>query len=179
MKIALSGLALSVAILATAAVRHANTLVQGQIEVATEALSDGHVHLTASNQSRAAITALVAIGTRTHLPDRVTVRSVRFFDSVLSLTGSRGIAHGQSYTFNFFGPNPPPDQLERDVQLKAAIFADGSTWGDPKWVSTLQLRRSSARRYSSEALQAIEALGSVGVTQESLRERIQELRAQD
>ncbi|PYU47722.1 MAG: hypothetical protein DMG54_00285 [Acidobacteria bacterium] len=133
-----------------------------------EMLSDGHVRLNVINTTNLPISALAAVGTRTLLAKPATDRSVRFFDSVLNPFGPKELAPGKNYTFNFFGPNPPPDQLKRDVQLKAAIFADGSTWGDPEWVSTLLLRRASAYHYDSKVLKNIEQANSVGIPMREL-----------
>jgi hypothetical protein len=63
---------------------------------------------------------------------------------------------GDKFSFVMFGPKPPPEQLrDRSVLLKGAIFDDGSTWGDPKWIQMLILRRASAYRYEAEALQIV------------------------
>jgi hypothetical protein len=144
-----------------------------------QAMADGHVHLGVLNSSGAPISALAAIGTRTLQSDGRTVKSVRFFDSVLSPFSSKQIMPGESYTFIFFGPNPPPSQIKRDVELKAAIFTDGSTWGDREWVKILQLRRSSALRYNNRALKAIEDSTLAGTTLEDLSQGLTQLQADE
>src|SRR5437879_13617837 len=133
-----------------------------------EMLSDGHVRLNVINTTNLPISALAAVGTRTLLAKPATDRSVRFFDSVLNPFGPRELGPGKTYTFNFFGPNPPPDQLKRDVQLRAAIFADGSTWGDQEWITTLLLRRSSAHLYNAKILKTIEQTTSAGLQLQQL-----------
>lgn len=121
-----------------------------------ETQSNGSIRLNITNTATVPITALAAVGTRTFVANGRTGRSVRLFDSVLNPFSRKEILPGQTYSFSFFGPNPPENQLKRDVEFKAAIFADGSTWGDPEWVNTLLLRRSSAYRYNAEALQLLE-----------------------
>ena len=148
-----------------------------EIGVATESLPDGHVRLTVLNQSNIPITALAAIGTRTRLKDATRVKSVRFFDSVLNPFGPKDLVQNQSYTFVFFGPNPPPSEIERDVRLLAAVFADGSSWGDTDWISVLNQRRGWAKRYNSEALQLVESANSESDTREDLIGRIEQLRS--
>src|SRR5579859_1699925 len=79
----------------------------------------------------------------------------------------------------FFGPNPPPDKLRREVQLKAAIFADGTTWGEPEWVTTLLLRRSSAYQYNTKVLKTIEQASSAGISHEELTQELGQLQKDD
>lgn len=137
---------------------------QPQVTSSIVELPDGHLRLSVLNSSGVPITALVALGTRKHLEKGTAVGSVRFFDSALDPFGRREINPGQTYIFTFFGPNPPPEQLKRDLELKAAIFADGTSWGDSQWVNTLLVRRSAAHRYNSEALQALETANSQGAS---------------
>jgi len=144
-----------------------------------ETLPDGHVRLTAVNSSPLPITALAAVGTRTLIAKPVTVRSIRFFDSVLNPFGPREIMPNGRYSFSFSGTNPPADKIKQDIQLKAAIFADGSTWGEPEWISTLVLRRSAALKYNSEALQVIEAASSNGSTREELIGQLTQLQTEE
>src|SRR5262249_16283319 len=108
-----------------------------------------------------------------------TVRSIRFFDSVLNPYGPTAIVPSGSFTFSFFGPNPPPNALRRDVELKAAIFMDGSSWGDPEWVKVLRVRREAAARFTNKTLETIQATGIRRDTKRSLIERIQEMRANE
>lgn len=150
-----------------------------EITTNVDMLDGGHVRLTVLNTTNLPITALAAVGTRTLLGKPITDRSVRFFDSVLDPFGPRELAPGKGYAFNFFGPNPPPDQLRRDVQLKAAILADGSTWGDREWVETLLLRRSSAFHYNSRVLKMIEEASSAGIPRQELAQALTALEKND
>ena len=161
--------------------KHHWVFAAGPLDLSTniEALTDGHVQLSVVNTSNLPITALAAVGTRTLLAKPATDRSVRFFDSVLNPFGPRELGPGKTYTFNFFGPNPPPDQLKRDVQLRAAIFADGSTWGDQEWITTLLLRRSSAHLYNAKILKTIEQTTSAGIPLQQLIQKLSALQKDD
>lgn len=150
-----------------------------QISSSVETFADGHIRLGVVNTSGSPITALAAVGTRTLIAKPITVRSVRFFDSVLNPFGPKEIMPNGSYIFTFFGPNPPADQFTRDVQLKAAIFADGSTWGDAEWINILSLRRSSALKYSSEAMQIIETGSLDGSPREDLTRQLTQLQSDE
>lgn len=149
------------------------------VSSSTETRPDGHIVLSVLNNSNSPITAVAAVGTRTVLGNSTTDTSVRFFDSVLNPFGPKEVMEGHTYAFDFFGPNPPPDQLRRGVEIKAVLFADGLSWGDPKWVDTLLLRRSSALKYNEEALQAIEAASAGGSTRGELASLLGRLRSQE
>lgn len=153
-------------------------LAQG-LKSDVSARSDGHVLLTVTNHSGSAVTAMVAVGTRTLLATGATVRSVRFFDSILSPLRSRSLLPEQEHTFVFFGPRPAPDQITRKAELKAAIFADGSTWGDLTWVDTLLLRRSSALRYNTKILEMVERAVSAGASGDDLRQQLSDTEKTD
>ena len=142
-----------------------------------ETRPDGHVRLNVLNSSGSPITAIAAVGIRTLVAKPITVRSVRFFDSILNPYGPKEIMPDETYAFTFFGPNPPPDQITWDVQIKAAIFADGSTWGDPNWITILLLRRSSALKYDGEAMRAMEAASLGGSTRKDLVQQLTQRRS--
>lgn len=116
-------------------------------------LPDGHVNLDVANVSNTAITALIAVGTRSLKNSRAVLQSVRVFDSVTDSLNERPLAGGARYRFVFFGPRPPAQKLRlRSVELKAALFANGSAWGDPTWIEKLTLRRKAAYSYENNAL---------------------------
>lgn len=148
----------------------------GPFAISIETLSDGYVRLSVVNKSRQSVTALAAVGSRTVIESQATDRSVRFFDSALNPSKPMDLQSDGSYSFLFFGPNPAPESLKRDVQLKAALFADGSSWGDPDWVKVLTLRRSSAYLYQNKALRALDEGYSDGLTREAFAEKLMRLR---
>jgi len=134
-----------------------DVLAQGTpLRYEATALPDGHVKLSVVNQSNSPVTALAVVGVRSLLGSNQVDRSVRFFDSLLDPFGPAELATGQSYTFVLFGPNPPLDKLRtRTATLEAALFADGSAWGDPKWIETLKQRREVARVSAQAALSVL------------------------
>ena len=159
---------------------HQDASSLGGVTWTTTVLEDGHVRLDITNGFSSPITALVAVGDRTLLADSSTMRSVRFFDSVLSPFGPKEVAPGRSYSFIFFGPNPPANKISRDVQLKAVVFADGRGVGDADWLTTLAARRVSARKYSALALQAIQSTTLEDeASRRSLLDVISAMRGQD
>lgn len=152
---------------------------QNPIATTVRILPRGYMRIEITNTSKTSITALAIVGIRTWQAQGISVRSVRFFDSVLNPYGHPQIAAGESYDFDVFGPNPPPEQLTRAVNLEAALFADGSTWGDPEWVAALVDRRSSALKYNNEALNAVDAAVMAGSSEEDLSQRLRQLRSDE
>ena len=96
------------------------------IQPVTTSMPDGHIVLEAENSSGVAATAIVAVGTLN--VNGKTFRSVRFFDSTLDQIAAKPLEPGQSYSFSFFGPNPPLEKIKsRSVVIGAEILADGTT----------------------------------------------------
>lgn len=115
---------------------------------------NGRLEVQVTNESHVPVTALLAVGTRTLRDTNRTDRSTRFFDVGLEPAGDP-LGSGKSFTFRFFGPQPPPESLAvRSAELKAAIFADGSTWGDADSVQILLNRRRVAYECDADALKA-------------------------
>ena len=119
-------------------------------------LDDGRIRLEAINKSHISVTALLAVGRRAIIGSRMLLTSSKYFDSVLDPYRDEAIAPGGEHVFAFFGPHPPVSRLRiRTVELKAAIFADGSICGEPSASKVLIDRRRSAYRYESEAFQIL------------------------
>lgn len=118
----------------------------------TTELPREQIRLDIINHSSTPFTALVAEGILTLPGDRRSIHSVRFFDSSLKPEDNTNGAGSQQF-FVFFGPSTPAtSHALRTVGLKAAIFADGSTWGDIKWVSMLLQRRQEALKFEQNCL---------------------------
>jgi len=145
----------------------ANGSAHSKITTTSEVLPDGHVRFQIENRSRVPITALAVVGIRTPIKPGRHETSVRYFDSVLDPLFEKDLMPGQTYSFTLFGPNPPPDTMRREVTLKAALFADGTIWGDAEWTQRLLLRRSSAEGYINNGLQLLTAARTSGSTREA------------
>lgn len=162
---------IAVSVILSAAPAHSATPAVAWV---TQATSDGHVLLTVTNEAASPITALAAVGSRTLLASGATDRSVRFFDSALNPFGPKSIPPGGTYTFTFFGPRPAPRTITRSVELDAAVFQDGSSWGDSEWVNKLLLRRSSAYNYSLKVLHQLQDASSTGSSRQMLEQALVE-----
>lgn len=108
-----------------------------------ETLQNGDYVVRVENLSMVTMTAGLAVATAARLDGRPVERSVRDFDSVIDYPLQASVGHDQVYTFVFWGPvavqplKGPPVQVRKQAQLKAIIFGDGSTWGDPAWIARL------------------------------------------
>jgi hypothetical protein len=106
------------------------------------------------NTSPVAITAVLVEGKRLLIDAKHPLRSVRSFDSALEPYRNRSLESGKTYDFILFGPKPDPLRLrERSAAVKAALFADGGTWGEQRWIDTLLSVRKTAYKSESQALQ--------------------------
>lgn len=142
-----------------------------------ETVKDGTYLVRVDNLSVSPITAAVVVATAT-LPDgRVLDRAVRNIDSIIYAPTEQSVGRYQSHTFIVWGPggfrhaNGASITVQRRAELKAAIFENGTTWGDPVWVARLLGARSQdlkfttwllakTREASSSNAQATEVLAS-------------------
>lgn len=116
-----------------------HTVQDPRMKATVEDLPNGQTLFTIQNRSAQPITALAVVGTRAMLPPkRGSGKVVRYFDSVANLGHDSELGPYQSHTFIIFGKSPSPSEASRDVELKAALFADGSSYGDPAWVNKLE-----------------------------------------
>jgi hypothetical protein len=126
------------------------------INARISAFPDGALEIEATNNSRSSITALIAVGKRHFTQPERKIQSVRVFDSVLNPFGTPALLFGQKHVFRMFGPiQETAASNTREAELKAAIFSDGSTWGDERWINILLLRRRVAYKCESDALQVL------------------------
>jgi hypothetical protein len=99
---------------------------------------------------------------------------VRYVDSVFN-SNDRPLMRGDTQNFTFGGPGPDGTQAWRvDLEVKAAIFADGSTFGDPEWVKRLVDSRRFLYRHLQAALEALQSARGTAVTDSNLVQQFQD-----
>ncbi len=144
------------------------------VTTATELLPDGHVRLVVTNRSHQPVTALYAIAQGTPLVQGISETvSHRFFDSVIDIFSQKDLEPLQDYVFVFAGPHPGPSKLHIDASLQAALFADGTSWGDSTGVETLISRRKFMLHYVEAALNMLREAKSNGTARQALEEQFQ------
>jgi hypothetical protein len=140
---------------------------------------DGRTELTVTNRGEQPVTALVI--TLEHgpasQPHRGTLVDTR--DSVLNST-DHPIVPGDTRTFAYgAGPGvpvlPPRPGWHSQLAFQAAIFADGSTFGDAGWAQRLIDARRSQYKHLGLAIQALQAARDAGKTRPELVADFQEL----
>jgi hypothetical protein len=110
--------------------------VSGQLTVSVGSTTDGGTALFYKNDSTVSLSAFVAGWTNirvgsSHRSAALVFRDAYIEDSVVSLSP------GQQRSLPVGGPGLTVSQ----AQILAAVFEDGSTFGDPAWVRILQMRR--------------------------------------
>lgn len=131
-------------------------------------LPDGYVEIAITNHSKQPITALVL--TSEHFPLVNTVKhftTIRWVDSIFSLT-DRPLMPNDTQAFKYGGPNPGPDRMRVEIKLEAAIFEDGSTFGDPTWIERLTEGRRFLYEHLGTALKVLQAAQQTGDSREQL-----------
>lgn len=141
-----------------------------RLNVTTETTSDGHVLFKVENLSVQPITAMVLLVTHTFPanPGR-SGQSLRYFDSLISSDTERDLTQYQTHTFTLpkiSGPHAAG--VRSEPALKAAIFADGSSYGDPEWVNRLILGRKAASRDLEDAIKMLQSAKASGASGEAL-----------
>lgn len=132
-------------------------------------LPGGRVQLAITNSSAVPVTAF-AIYIEWALPGGPKGHSVRIVDSVINHPRDREIMPGDTQRF-VFGPatrmgssavSPPR------VTFEAAIFANGSTFGDPGWVRRIIQDRKAVYANEGRAIRELLSARSSGETRQEL-----------
>lgn len=145
-----------------------------RLNVTTETTPDGHVLFKVENLSVQPITAMVLVVTHTY-PDNPghPGQSLRYFDSLISSDTERDVMQYQTHTFTLpriSGPHAAG--VRSEPALKAAIFADGSSYGDPQWVNRLVLGRKAASQDLEDAIKMLQSAKASGASGESLAKEV-------
>lgn len=133
-----------------------HTAQDARMKITVEDLPDGRTLFSVQNRSSQPITALALQALRTLLPPKKgSDKSVRYFDSFVNMGPDSSIMPYQSHTFIIFGKSPSSSEASRDVELKAAIFANGTSFGDPAWVGKLRDRRKFFSEYLADVSETL------------------------
>jgi hypothetical protein len=140
---------------------------------------NGRTELNVINRGEQPVTALVI--TLEHGPASQPHRGtlVDTMDTALNIT-DRPIMPGDTRTFAY-GAGPgvsavaPRPGWHSELALQAAIFADGSTFGDPDWAQRLIDARRSRYKHLGGAIQALHVGRETGKSKPELIAEFQEL----
>ncbi len=141
---------------------------EAPLDVKTTSLPDGWIEISITNLSNQAVTAFVLFSE--HTPLVSTVRyyyTIKWVDSIFS-PHDRPIMPNETQRFKYGGPNPGPDRVRTEVSLKAAVFADGTAFGDPVWGDRLIQGRKSLFEHFGKAIQALQLARARSASREEL-----------
>lgn len=133
----------------------------GQVEFTTSATNDGRTVISYKNSSTAGLTAFVAgwlVGQpdSSHSAPSLTCRDVFIEDNLQT------ISPGASHSLYVGGKGLTVSQ----AQILAAVFEDGSSFGDPAWVRLIQMRRGYYLGALDAGLSDLKAAAGIGVSRE-------------
>lgn len=145
-----------------------------RISTNSELLPDGHVRFVVTNRSGQAITGLYVLGEGTPLVNGVSrIVYHRYFDSVVDPFGEKDLGPLQDRVFVLAGPRPGPNKLRTDVALKAALFADGTSWGSENDIQILVSRRKTQLVHVRKALGLLQDAQAKGTARDQLIQQFQ------
>lgn len=146
---------------------------EGLITTTTEQLSDGRVALSVRNNSQ--VPLLACLITQAHFYDsgRVGAKGLVVFDAVTDPRSMSPVLPGQAKSFTLGGRRggKPPA-----VVLEAAVFLDGTTFGDQAGVRMIVNRRQYILRLAGEALSILEEAADQNMAREQLIARFKTFR---
>jgi hypothetical protein len=117
-----------------------------------------------TNRTSAPISAYVVL-LRLNFPSRGRGILTEFDDILVNWPGSKSIEPGQTRTIQ-----TGPMEANADAQFAAAIFADGTTTGDPVWIQRLIENRKQVRRDLDKAIPALQSALADGTDIETLKQ---------
>ncbi len=142
-------------------------------------LSGGRVQLALTNGSQEPMTAF-AVYIELTLPGVAAPHphSIRIVDSVLN-PRDQEVMPGDTHRLTFGGVVGPGGVVSPPkVTLEAAVFADGSTFGDPSWVQRIIADRKTAYQNIGVAIRELQSAQASGETRQQLVARFAALKQQ-
>jgi hypothetical protein len=134
------------------------------LTTAVTVLADGRTQLTIHNSSGVWMTAYA-----TETTDSEHKRSATWFQDSMLAGGVTTTAPGSDFNIIVAQPNEHPL-----VTFHAALFQDGSTFGDSDWVQRLQNRRLYAAQAFALALADLSALAPSATSPADLAQRLKD-----
>jgi len=144
------------------------------VELSQEPLGNGMIEFTVKNVSPQPITAVFI--TATHINDlspRYLARGYWWFDNAIH--GDHfwaPLKYGESRSYQA-APHPREDRTE--VAVRAVIFADGTTQGEPEWVELLLNWRRDAHRFLGMIREALQSAELSGASPETVLAELEQL----
>lgn len=147
----------------------------GAVTSAVNRLPDGHVNLVVANTYHAPITAMVLVvqGARIGGPGHFV--TTRYLDTLLNPWRDKALEPGESRTFGFGGSHPGPSVFTYNPQLTAAVFEDGTSFGDPQVVNDIIQARKIFFEELGKAITLLQEVQTSGLSENDVLQRAAEL----
>lgn len=156
---------------------HLMTFAGQESAIEANAISeqDGHVEFFITNRSSINVDAyVILIETIPLMKGPSRLQTVRYVD-VATNPREQTLLPGAMRRFRFAGPEPGPKVVRTEVSLKAAIFADGTSFGESAWVDKLLEMRKRMCLRANWALSLLESEKYRGrVTRDEIIDRIKQ-----
>lgn len=138
-------------------------------------LDNGRVQVALINNGRQPITGLTVVGEITPFSGGTAHSTwVRGIDAVIGPLDHPLMPKG-TCTFVFNAPDAP-DRARFEVSLKAAVFDDGSTFGEAEWIDRLILHRRYLYRHVDAALRFLSDVRRAPNSREQVVQSAEEFR---
>lgn len=143
-------------------------------------LPGGRVQLAITNNSAVPVTAFAVYIEWTLPGGGPKAHSVRIVDSVINYPRDREIMPGDTQRFVFGGVMRMSDRAVSPprITFEAAVFADGSTFGDPGWAQRIVQDRENVYENAGRAIQELLSARDSIETRKELISRFDALRDQ-
>ena len=145
----------------------ANAQLTPSVVTATNELADGRVALTVRNISQMPIRACLVTDEHVNERGQIIAKGFHYYDSVTDPRTANPILPGQEKSFTYGGRGGTPPV----VKVVAAIYEDGTSYGDQDGVKLILERRKYILQVIEEALSILEAASRQHAEREQLIER--------
>jgi len=130
---------------------------------------DGSVTVQIANHHQAALTAYVLEVDREPVAaNGPHGRGILYFDSLINPWQNKSFAPGETRTIRVAGPSRGPTPWQITPTLKAAVFEDGTTFGDSDTVALVIAARKMFFEELGKAISLIQTAKAQGMSREEL-----------
>lgn len=136
-------------------------------------LDDGNITFSVTNVSQQPVTAMFVTAVHTDARGRF-LRRVNFWrDSVIE---ARAFPPLNPLDSRGFKVPPHPREAKTEFAVRAVVFEDGSTSGDPEWIAMLLDRRKAAHRYLGIVLDRLRVAQNAVPPRQAFLDELEQLR---
>ena len=145
------------------------------VETTQSRLEDGKIAFSVTNVSQQPITAMFVTAVHTDARGRF-LRRVNFWrDSVIE---GRAFPPLKPLDSRGFKVPPHPREAQTEFKVRAVVFEDGATSGEPEWIQMLLDRRKAVHRYLGIVLDRLRIAKNAAPPRQAFLDELEQLREQ-